>query len=212
RGQIAWARQRGDAADTPAVWIERRIRRTMEAIHTRVHDVADAFPAFAQDRAPAWARWLLARCKRPMLNVLVGRAFADETGHTAYEAKTGLLLYTTVWPRVFRLNVTLWVLGQTAMLLAAAILAVFFGMATAAGPISVMVTFIAVALWSGFAVKRILLDPVFQAAALTAFEKMVPGSSVASDTEVLLSEVSEAFRELDERAREASELEKGRSF
>ncbi|MFO7976215.1 MAG: hypothetical protein R6V12_16450 [Candidatus Hydrogenedentota bacterium] len=211
-GQIAWARERGETGDVPPAWLKRHIRGSMEAIHSAVHDVGDPFPAFAENRAPTWARWLLARCKQPMAEALAGRAFVGETAHTAYDAKKGLLLYTTVWPRAFKLNVALWALGQAAMLLVATILAVPAGMATAPGPFSVMASFVAVALWLGFAVKRIVIDPILQAAIIIAFETIAEGSSIAPDTEVLLLEVSEAFRELDARARETSELEETQSL
>ena len=210
-GQIAWGRQRGETADVPPAWLECRARKSIDAIHNAVHDVGDAFPAFAEDRAPAWARALLARCKRPITQALLGRAFASETGHAAYEAKTGLLLYTTVWPRAFRLNMALWVIGQVTMVAVAALLAVPFALATASGPVSVVTSLLVVALWSGYAVKGIFVEPILQAAAITAFEAMVEGSSIAPDTEVVLLEVSEAFRELAERARETAALEEEQS-
>jgi hypothetical protein len=54
------------------------------------------------------------------------------------------------------------------------------------------------------------LEPVLVAAAIVAFEEMVQGTSLTPETEALLFEVSAAFRELNERAREASGLEEGR--
>ncbi len=209
-GQILWVRTRVLDAGAPPVWIGRRIHRAMTAIHGAVRDVGEVFPAFAQGRAPVWARWALAQCKRPMSDALTGRAFAGATTHAPYQAKEALLVYAAAWPGVFRLNLALWGMGQAFMLAVAALLALPLAWAMAGMPYSIIVSVVAVALWTGFAVKRVVLEPVLVAAAIVAFEEMVQGKSLTPETEALLFEVSAAFRELNERAREASGLEEGR--
>ena len=149
-----------------------------DAIHGAVRDVGEVFPAFAQGRAPVWARWALAQCKRPMSDALAGRAFAGATTHAPYQAKEALLVYAAAWPDVFRLNLALWGMGQAFMLAVAALLALPLAWALAGMPYSVTVSVVAVALWTGFAVKRVVLEPVIVAAAIVAFEEMVQGKSL----------------------------------
>ena len=204
--QIVWVRTRAAMAGAPPGWIRRRMRGAMTAIHGTMQDVGEAFPAFRNGRAPSWARWLLARCKNPMADVLAGRAFAEGTGHTSYRAKEGLLLYAAAWPEVFRLNVTLGAVGHAFALATAAVLTFPMALAGTSSPFPVLASLAAIALWSGFGVKRVFLDPILEGAAIIAFEERVRGISVPPKTEAMLMEASAAFRELDERVRDESSL------
>ncbi len=212
RDQVAWARQRAASADAPPVWVVQRIRRTMGAVHGNLRDVGDGFPAFARDRAPSWARRLLARCTSPMAGALAARAFADASGRASSQAREGLLLYAAVWDEAFRWNMALWSVGHIFTLAAAALAALPLVLAAGASDWTVLASAVAVALWTGFAVQRVVAAPILEAAAIVAFEEMVQGSSVAPETEPQLREASAAFRELDDRAREAPEMERERSF
>jgi hypothetical protein len=210
-GQLAWARQRAAVADAPPVWVLLRIRRAMQAIHERMNDVGDVFPAFAPDRAPSWARWLLARCTSPMAGALAARAFADTSGNTASRARESLLLYTAVWHDAFRWNAALWGTGWMFMMGAVALAALPLMWAAAASVLAVQATAAMLALWTGFALQRLVMRPILEAAALVMLEEMTQGSSAPPDAEPRLREVSAAFRELENRAQEASELENGQS-
>ena len=202
REQVAWARQRSAAADAPPAWVVPRVRRAVNAVHGNVHDVGDVFPAFARGRAPSWARRLLARCTNPMADALAARAFAGESGRAAAQAREGLLLYAAVWDDAFRWNMALWCLGQVVMLLVAALAALPLALAVGASHGAVLDSAVAVALWTGFAVQRVVAAPILEAAAIVAFEEMVQGSSVPPETEPRLREASAAFRDLDDRARD----------
>ena len=209
--QILWVRRQvvefRETGPQPA-WLARRVRMVMRTIHAKVHDVGEAFPAFEQGRAPECARKLLARCCHPMASVLTGRALAARGKNAAYAAKENLLLYSAAWPDAFRLNVTLWLVGHILALGVAGLLGVPLAwLAAAAGSFAATVSFTLVALWSGFAVKRVLADPVLMATALAAFDEMTRGCSVPADIESVLLEADEAFRELGEQTRAESAVE-----
>ncbi len=211
-GQLLWARQRAAAADAAPVWVLLRLRRTMQAIHKRIYDVGDAFPAFAPDRAPSWARWLLARCTSPMAGALAARAFADGPGSSASRARESLLLYTAVWRDAFRWNLALWGAGWMFMMGTVALTALPLIWATAASVPAVQASAALLALWTGFALQRVVMRPILEAAALSLLDEMAQGSSTPPDAEPRLREVSAAFRELENRTREATEMENGPSF